>query len=295
MAPSLAECDAMLDAAVRGHARLSVVAQNRFRTDVRRLHHLLASGAAGEILHAQVDSHWWRGHSYYDLWWRGTWAKEGGGCTLNHAVHHIDMLLWMMGLPDEVTAAMTNVAHDNAEVEDLSVALLRYKTGAIAQITSSVIHHGEEQQLIFQCRDARVSFPWRVCATTSRENGFGDPAPEREQALTRAFQELPPLDREGHAAQITDVLDAIEQGHPLTVDGAQGRNPVELVTAIYKSATTGVPVKLPLDPGDPWCVPGGIARLAPRFFEKKRSVEQFRDNRIVVGSSRDETDAHAKG
>ena len=31
-------------------------------------------------LHAQIDSYWWRAHNYYDLWWRGTWEKEGGGC-----------------------------------------------------------------------------------------------------------------------------------------------------------------------------------------------------------------------
>jgi predicted dehydrogenase len=86
------------------------------------------SGLAGKICHAQVDSFWWRGHCYYDLWWRGTWEKEGGGCTLNHAVHHIDAIQWMLGFPSEVVAMMTNVAHDNAEVEDLSTAIFKYPT-----------------------------------------------------------------------------------------------------------------------------------------------------------------------
>lgn len=94
---------------------------------------------------AQIDSFWWRGHCYYDLWWRGTWEKEGGGCTLNHAVHHIDMLLWMMGLPESVTSVLSNVAHDNAQVEDLSMSILRYPR-SLAQLTASVVHHGEEQR-----------------------------------------------------------------------------------------------------------------------------------------------------
>ena len=97
MAASLEECDAMLKARDESGKLLSIIAQNRFRGPIRDLKALLDSGLAGKVRHAEIDSFWWRAHSYYDLWWRGTWEKEGGGCTLNHAVHHIDMLGWMMG------------------------------------------------------------------------------------------------------------------------------------------------------------------------------------------------------
>jgi len=99
MAASLEECDEMIEAARRSDRVVSVVAQNRFRTDMMKLKQVVDSGLAGKILHAQVDSYWWRGQTYYDLWWRGTWEREGGGCTLNHAVHHLDALQWMMGMP----------------------------------------------------------------------------------------------------------------------------------------------------------------------------------------------------
>ena len=112
MAASLEECDAMLKARDESGKMLSVIAQNRFRKPIRDLKLLLDSGLAGKVRSVQVDSFWWRGHSYYDLWWRGTWEKEGGGCTLNHAVHHIDMLCWMMGLPEKVTSLLANVGHD---------------------------------------------------------------------------------------------------------------------------------------------------------------------------------------
>ena len=158
MAASLEECDQMLRARDESGKRLSIIAQNRFRQPIRNLKALLDSGLAGPVRCAQVDSFWWRGHCYYDLWWRGTWEKEGGGCTLNHAVHHIDMLLWMMGLPQRVTSVLANTAHDNAEVEDLSVSILQYP-GALAQLTASVVHHGEEQQLVFQCEKANQAAP----------------------------------------------------------------------------------------------------------------------------------------
>lgn len=123
MATSLQDCDAILGAARHSGAVLSVVAQNRFTTPMARLKQVLDSGLAGRVLHAQVDSHWWRGPSYYDLWWRGTWLSEGGGCTLNHAVHHVDALQWMLGLPAEVQASIANVAHDNAEVDNMLGAI----------------------------------------------------------------------------------------------------------------------------------------------------------------------------
>ena len=138
--------------------RFSSIAQNRFRTPIAAFKALLDSGLAGPVEHFQVDSFWWRGHCYYDMWWRGTWAKEGGGCTLNHAVHHIDMLCWMMGLPQEVVSVLGNVAHDNAEVEDLSVSVLRYPS-AMATGTASVVHHGERQALTAQCEKACIAVP----------------------------------------------------------------------------------------------------------------------------------------
>lgn len=96
-------------------------------------------------------------------------------------------------MPSEITAVMSNASHDNAEVEDVSVAIGRYDDGSLAQITSSVIHHGEEQQLIFQGKDARVSVPWKVAASTAKENGFSEPNENLVQQLNNYYQGLPDL------------------------------------------------------------------------------------------------------
>jgi UDP-N-acetyl-2-amino-2-deoxyglucuronate dehydrogenase len=282
MAASLEECDAMLAAAEESGRLLSIVAQNRFRTPMMRLQHVLASGQAGKLLHVQVDSHWWRGHSYYDLWWRGTWANEGGGPTLNHAVHHIDALQWMAGSPVEVLAMMGNVAHDNAEVEDLSVAVLRFANGAVGQLTSSVVHHGEDQQLVFQAERAKLAFPWDVYASTSKGNGFPERDPVLEQELTGVYEEVGPVAHEGHTGQIDDVLTAIETGRPPFIDGHEGRKTIEIITAIYQSAITGAPARLPIGPDDPFYAKQGFLDRAPHFYEKSASVTEFSDNEITT-------------
>jgi len=282
MASSLAECDRMNEAAAASGKILSVVSQNRFGDAVMRLKRVLDSGLAGRIVHAQVDSLWWRGYVYYDLWWRGTWEKEGGGCTLNHAVHHIDIFQWMMGMPEQVTAVMSNTSHDNAEVEDLSVAILSYPR-ALAQITSSVVHHGQEQQLIFQGEKARVSMPWRVTASVSKENGFPLANPQLEQEIEALVSQTAPLEYTGHKGQLDNVLSAIENGTgEVLVTGHEGRKTLELITAIYQAASTGKAVKLPLRQDSPFYTREGMMANAPRFYDKKNSVVGFNKNEITV-------------
>lgn len=283
MAASVEECDKILEAAKRSGKLLSVVAQNRYRTAYMNLKKTLDSGLAGEIVHAQADSFWWRGHCYYDLWWRGTWEKEGGGCTLNHAVHHIDMMLWMMGRPEEVQSIMANTSHDNAEVEDLSIALLKYKNGALGQITSSVVHHGQEQQVVFQGRDARISAPMKVYASLSKENGFPKRNRKLEQKIRKFYKSLPGQEYDNHTPLLLDVMNAIETGGKPLISGEDGRATVELITAIYESSVSHKPVKLPLAEDDPFYTVEGIQANAPHFYEKSASVENFKSENITMG------------
>ena len=283
MAASLEECDAMIKARDESGKMLSIIAQNRFRKPIRDLKALLDSGMAGKVRHVQVDSFWWRGHNYYDLWWRGTWEKEGGGCTLNHAVHHIDMLCWMMGLPEKVTSILANVGHDNAEVEDLSASILQYP-GALGQLTASVVHHGEEQQVVFQCEKARISAPFHVYASVQKPNGFPIRNEELEKELTAFVDALPELKWIGHDGQLENVLTAIETGAAPAVTAEEGRRTIELITAIFKAGALGETVSLPLRADDPFYTVEGIMASVPHFYEKTTSAADLEGD-ITLGSS----------
>ena len=287
MAACLQECDAMLEAEKRNYVTMACIAQNRFRNQIYKLKKVVDSKIAGKICCVHVNSNWWRGHCYYDLWWRGLWEKEGGGPTLNHAVHHIDMLNWLEGkLPKAVMAMLANVMHDNSEVEDLSLAILEYRDGGLAQVTSSVVHHGEQQGIELQCADAKLSVPWDLKAEISKANGFPDEGGNREllDKIQALYEGIPDLLYEGHTGEIDDILRAVETGTRPLITGEDGRKTVELITAIYKAGCLKERVKLPVMPDDVYYSFDGILKNAVRFHEKSASVDNFTDTVISLGN-----------
>jgi len=185
------------------------------------------------------------------------------------------MLLWMMGTPEKVTSVISNAGHDNAEVEDISVSVLQYPKGSLAQITGSVIHHGEEQQIIFQGEKARISAPWKLATSVQKPNGFGEPNPELEKQIEEFVKALPTPDYESHTGQIDNVLTALETGTRPLIGGVNGRATIELITAIYKSGSTESTVKFPLSKDDPFYTVDGILANTPRFYEKTTALESL--------------------
>lgn len=285
MASSLEECRSMIEAAEEAGKKLGVIAQSRFMTPVWRTKKLLDSGICGRLLYTQVNSFWYRGRSYYDLAWRGQWSSEGGGCTLVHAVHHIDLLNWMAGMPERVTAVLGNVAHDNSEEEDLSMALLQYPDGTMAQITASLVCHGQRQALLFAGERASMEIPHRFAADTPMENGFPQENSSFLKELEEAYQAVPALRYEGHKGQADDFVRAVETDGPVLIGGEDGYRTMELIMAIYQSAAENRTVTLPIMPGDPFYTREGITTRMPHFYEKTTFLERFEKDDIVLAST----------
>lgn len=284
LAPTLEECDRMLAAAKKGKAMLSCVAQNRFKPDVVKAKRLVDSGILGQRLFAQASSLWWRGKNYYNLAWRGRWETEGGGCTLIHGIHHIDLFLWMMGEVKNVTALAANEAHDNSEVEDISLSLVHFRNGAVGTVVSSLLHHGEEQTLILDGENGSVELPLKLAASRQLENGFPEtnvPVLEKMKEFCEQIQ----IGYTGHTAQIKDVLDALEKNGEPSVSGEDGRRAIEFITATYQSAFTGKTVEFPLSPKDLFYTKEGILKHAVRFYEKTVSIDGFANDAIQVGGT----------
>lgn len=266
---SLAEFDRIEQAEREGGPYASVVFQHRFGSGALRLARQVAEGELGRPMVAQCDTSWFRPHSYFEVPWRGKWATEGGGPTMGHGIHQMDLLLAVLGEWAEVRALAGRL--DRAvETEDVSLALIRFASGAVATVVNSILSPREETRLRFDFTDATVELTHLYGYTDA--DWVYTPAPhviddaERIARWTRSEASEAPGDDSTHIAQMSYVLDAMERGERPPASGASGRAVLELITALYRSAFTGQPVlRSQLGAGDPFYhrLHGGVEGWAP--------------------------------
>ncbi len=100
----------------------------------------------GRPLVAHCQTTWYRNAEYYAVPWRGRWESEGGGPAMGHGIHQMDLLLDLMGPWSEVRAMAGRLVHD-VETEDVSTALVRFESGALATIVNSVLSPDEVSRI----------------------------------------------------------------------------------------------------------------------------------------------------
>ena len=274
MALTLDEEDSMIQAERESGMRLGIVFQNRYYSAIQKAKRMLDDGCFGRILSVDAVSHWFRGVNYHDLYWRGTWKSEGGGCLTSQGVHQVDMLLWFMGgLPESITAVMDNRMHTNSEAEDEGLAIMKFPD-ALGSFSVSLCDMNEYQGLRFQCEKAAFTIPeWSVHVKKAQPNGFPEDDREEEERLQRIFDSIATDSKEGHDAAISRFIDAVESGKDPDATGEDGRRANEFISAFYMSAATGQTVPLPLKKDAPVYTKDGLIALMPRFHRKTISTE----------------------
>ena len=98
---------------------------SRFSAANRCSKKAIDDGRFGRLTLGDTYVKWWRTQAYYDSGgWRGTWKLDGGGALMNQAIHNVDLLQWLMGDVDTITAQTALLVHERIEVEDTAVAVL---------------------------------------------------------------------------------------------------------------------------------------------------------------------------
>jgi UDP-N-acetyl-2-amino-2-deoxyglucuronate dehydrogenase len=250
---TLARCDAIIEACEVAGVRLCTVFPSRFAAANLRLKEAIALGRFGRITLGDTHVKWWRSQEYYDSGgWRGTWQLDGGGALMNQAIHNVDLLYWLMGDVESITAQTATLAHVRIEVEDTAVATVRFKSGALGVIQAAtsaypgllkrIEIHGdrgsarvEQDDITLWEFQEKVPSDNEVYAAMAAQSGFKAGAND-PRGITHI----------GHRDQLVDFLDAIDAGRDPVVDGREGRKSVEIIRAIYRSAGSGQAVGLPL-------------------------------------------------
>src|SRR5216683_2031121 len=232
--------DALIDESERANVKLGVFFQDRVAPGIRRLKELVDGGKLGKPILVSGRVKWFRPPEYYSSSrWRGTLALDGGGALMNQGVHTVDLLLWLMGDVERVSAKATTALH-KIEAEDTVVATLEFANGAIGTLeaTTSVYPGysrrveltGSEGTIILE-QDKIIAADLRTVAQTS----VYDSSKQASETLTAGIvgpgiakgnpAATSPVvsDVSGHKRILEDFLRAIETDTTPLCDGREGR------------------------------------------------------------------------
>ena len=180
---------------------------------------------------------------------------------MNQGIHQIDLLLSLFGEWDQVVS-LTATIDRQVEVDDVSAAVLLFKSGAITTITNSVVSPREETRLRLDFQRATVELEalyqdgpeqWRYSAAADQRPGW---EPWAQTDLRGPV---------GHEAQLELMLDAMDGAAAVPAGVDDVRQTFDLLSSIYKSSAEGVPVRAgSIVAGDPFYdhVAGVLRRTA---------------------------------
>lgn len=247
MAMNMKDANEIVRLSEEKNVKVAACHQNRFNVAVQEMRKALEDGRFGKLSHGSIHVRWNRNEGYYtQAPWRGTWAQDGG-CLMNQCIHGIDLLRWMFGDEvEEVFGQTRQQFHDYLEAEDVGMAVVKFKNGAIATIegTTNVYPQNLEETLYVFGENGTV----KIGGKSTNNIDVWDFADETEaDRKNKGLEEVTSnVYGNGHTSLFADMIDAIQNNRKPYVDAVAGRNALEMILAIYKSQKIGMPVKLPL-------------------------------------------------
>jgi UDP-N-acetyl-2-amino-2-deoxyglucuronate dehydrogenase len=228
---SLAAARSLIEGVRSAGVSLTVISQQRYNPGVQRAKALIDGGQLGRLVEVSASIPWWRSQAYYDsAGWRGTWALDGGGAFMNQGVHYADLVCWLCGQPEVLSASCGAVGHE-IEVEDVALALLRFDDGALGVLEATTCAYAG-YKCVLRVSGTRGTVVLEDGALVSAELQDGSPG-----AMAGNVGALKGPD--GHRAQLADVVSAITAGRPPSVGGEDGYRALEFVLDVYAAAGWG--------------------------------------------------------
>ena len=238
--------DLMTEAARQSGRILAAVFQNRLGAGAQRLKKAIVEGRFGRLALCGAYVKWWRDPSYYSSSaWKGTKALDGGGALMNQAIHSIDLLQWLVGMPKRVGAQVGTIVHP-IEMEDTASAWLEFPSGALGAV--------EAATSCFPGSRMRIEVAGERGTATLEDDRivkweFAEALPDDDAARAGAQSVIgggaadpKAIGGEGHRLLVEDLVSAIRTGRAPLIDSREARNAVAIIQAIYRSAEAGVAV-----------------------------------------------------
>ncbi|MDI6812234.1 MAG: Gfo/Idh/MocA family oxidoreductase [Desulfitobacteriaceae bacterium] len=246
MAMTLKSADELIAACREAGVKLAVIHQNRFNKSIKLMRTALNDGRFGKLTHGQATVRWNRDDNYYaQAPWRGTKLQDGG-VLMNQSIHNIDLLQWMFG-PVESVFGYTTTMLRKIEMEDIGVAVLKFKSGALGIIeAASTIYPKNIEETLNVFGETGSVMVGGIAVNRIETWEFQDSEQEKAEIFASQENDPPNVYGFGHREIILDMIQAIWEERPPAVPGEEGRKALEIILSIYKCQETGMPVVLPL-------------------------------------------------
>jgi predicted dehydrogenase len=244
LALRLTDADSLIAACDKHGVRLYVVKQNRYNRPVQQLKKALDRGRFGKLILGTVRVRWCRRQEYYDRDpWRGTWALDGG-VLANQACHHVDLLRWLMG-PVASVVAKTSTMLSDIEAEDTAVAILRFKSGALGVIEATTCARPVDLEGSLSILGERAAVEIGGFAVNRLKTwNFDKEVPGDRRTVDQLCENPAGVFAYNHIEFLKAVRSDIWNETNGSVSGADARDTLRLITALYESAETGEEVYL---------------------------------------------------
>jgi len=249
LATTLADAEAMAASVERAGVAAQVGLVLRTSPSYQRLVEVVRSGDLGRPLAVVFrDDQYFPTQGQYASSWRGDVAVAGGGTLLEHSIHDLDVLRWLLGDVTSVSARTANFA-GHPGVEDVAVATLTFAGGATASLVSvwhQILSRPSGRALEVICQrgmavaDSEYAGPLHILTddppveiTCSPPAWVEDlPGPERWRAAVTAY-----------APQSRAFLDALAEGRAPEPGFGVAVEAHRVADAVYRSAgAEGAPV-----------------------------------------------------
>ena len=247
---SLADFQKIKEAEKRTGQWCASVFQFRYGAGTAHLQHLQEEDFLGRPLVAICHTLWYRSREYYELEWRGRWATELGGPTTGHGIHAMDHLLALLGDWEEIRADMGTLDRP-IDVEDTSMAIIRFANGAMASVVNSILSPLEETRIRLDFQKASVEL--KHLYAYKNEDWTFQPVEDSSEEFAQKLRDLPSDNRSDHTAQLLAIREDVLAGRRPQTSGVAAEATIDLISSLYKAALTGQPVQRgSIGPGDPF-------------------------------------------
>ncbi|MEE2617553.1 MAG: Gfo/Idh/MocA family oxidoreductase [Candidatus Poribacteria bacterium] len=250
---TLERCDAIIESCEKANVRLCAIFNSRFSDASQLVKDTVSSGRLGQLTLGDAYVKWYRSQDYYDSGdWRGTMELDGGGALMNQSIHAIDFLQYVMGPVESIQAFTDTLAHKRIDVEDVAVAALRFKNGALGVVEgTTAVYPGSLKKFEFSGTKGTIVLEEEDIITWEFEEEEPEDTEIKQQFTEKksgggGASDPRAINHDNHRRQMINLIQSIENNIPHLVDGREGRKAVEIILAIYQSSKAGKTVHLPL-------------------------------------------------